>query len=89
MSRNIFLSLAVLFLCIHTLPVSAQDVPSLLMQAGVLEKSFKDDEALQKYMEVTKKDPLNPDALCRQKKRNEGTAEAVLRIREAVRPKSA
>jgi tetratricopeptide (TPR) repeat protein len=64
MSRNIFLSLAVLFLCIHTLPVSAQDVPSLLMQAGVLEKSFKDDEALQKYMEVTKKDPLNPDALC-------------------------
>jgi tetratricopeptide (TPR) repeat protein len=43
----------------------AQDVAALLRQARSLEKSFRDDEALQKYREIVRIDPDNIDALCR------------------------
>ncbi|MBA4167623.1 MAG: hypothetical protein H0X41_08805, partial [Chitinophagaceae bacterium] len=64
MIKKIFFGLAILFLSIRTAPVSAQDVPTLLKQGEALERSFKDDEALRKYLEVTRKDPLNINALC-------------------------
>jgi tetratricopeptide (TPR) repeat protein len=64
MIRSLFLSLLILLLSVRTLPVSAQDVPSLLRQADALQKAFKDDEALQKYLEAAKKDPENIVALC-------------------------
>ena len=65
MIRKAFLSLAVLFLCILTLPGWGQDVASLLRQGEALEKKFKDDEALEKYLEATKKDPSNIAAICK------------------------
>jgi tetratricopeptide (TPR) repeat protein len=64
MIKKIGLSLTVLFASILTLPVSSQDVPALMKQASALEKSFKDDEALQKYLEIIRQDPSNIDALC-------------------------
>ena len=42
----------------------AQDVPALLQQAGWLESSFKEEEALVKYQEIIKLQPHNVFALC-------------------------
>jgi tetratricopeptide (TPR) repeat protein len=36
-----------------------------MRQAETLEKAFKDEEALKKYIEVLKHEPLNIDALCK------------------------
>jgi tetratricopeptide (TPR) repeat protein len=36
-----------------------------MQQAQTLEKAFKDEEALKKYIEVLKHDPLHIDALCK------------------------
>ena len=41
-----------------------QDVPALLQQAGWLESSFKEEEALVKYQEIIKLQPHNVFALC-------------------------
>jgi tetratricopeptide (TPR) repeat protein len=42
-----------------------QNVAVIMQQAQSLEKAFKDEEALKKYMEVLKFDPQNIDALCK------------------------
>jgi tetratricopeptide (TPR) repeat protein len=46
-------------------PLQAQNVVALMQQAQALEKAFKDEQALKKYVEVLKYDPLNIDALCK------------------------
>lgn len=61
MTRVLLISLA--FFCFST--SFAQDVALLMKQGDVLEKAFKDDEALAKYNEVIKKEPRNIDALCK------------------------
>lgn len=48
-----------------TMPLHAQNVAVLMQQAESFEKAFKDDEALKKYTEVLKYEPLNIDALCK------------------------
>src|SRR5215212_934265 len=45
--------------------MQAQNIAALIQQAQTFEKAFRDDEALKKYLEVLKYDPLNLDALCR------------------------
>ncbi len=45
--------------------LAAQDIRILLQQAAAFERSFKDQEALQKYGEVLKVDPNNLTALCK------------------------
>jgi tetratricopeptide (TPR) repeat protein len=46
-------------------PLQAQNIAALMQQAQAFEKAFKDDEALKKYVEVLKHDPLHIDALCK------------------------
>lgn len=46
-------------------PLQAQNVTALMQQAQAFEKAFKDEDALKKYMEVLRLDPLNIDALCK------------------------
>ncbi|MEP7258542.1 MAG: hypothetical protein ABI687_09140 [Flavitalea sp.] len=45
--------------------LAAQDIPSLLLDGANLEKSFHDQEALQKYIEVLKREPNHLQALCK------------------------
>ncbi len=45
--------------------IVAQDVTTLLKDAKQLETVFRDNEALVKYMEVLKLDPVNLPALCK------------------------
>lgn len=45
-------------------PAAAQDISTLLKQAELLERSFHDDEALQKYSDVIGRDSSNIKALC-------------------------
>ena len=53
------------FLTPVCMPLQAQNVAALMQQAQAFEKSFKDDDALRKYIEVLKYDPVNIDALCK------------------------
>lgn len=46
-------------------PAMAQDVNTLLKEARQFETSFKEKEALQKYLEVLKVQPQNLTALCK------------------------
>jgi tetratricopeptide (TPR) repeat protein len=46
-------------------PSISQDINALTRQAEAFEKAFKDDEALSKYLEITKVQPSNIDALCK------------------------
>lgn len=50
---------------ICTTTLLAQNVQLLMQQAQALEKAFKDEEALKKYVEVTKYEPKNIEALCK------------------------
>jgi tetratricopeptide (TPR) repeat protein len=61
----LILLLASVFLASVSSPLQAQNVAALLQQAQTFEKAFKDDEALKKYVEVLKYEPLNIDALCK------------------------
>jgi tetratricopeptide (TPR) repeat protein len=45
--------------------MQAQNIAALIQQAETFEKAFRDDDALKKYLEVLKYDPLNLDALCK------------------------
>ena len=66
MTKTVLISfLLVVFTVLPTLPSRAQNVAVLMRQAQTLEKAFKDEEALKKYIEVLKHDPLNIDALCK------------------------
>ena len=66
MIKTVLISLLVVFgsAGVHT-PLQAQNIPALMQQAQAFEKAFKDKEALKKYVEVLKYDPLNIDALCK------------------------
>jgi tetratricopeptide (TPR) repeat protein len=44
---------------------NGQDIKSIMLQAESLEKSFRDQEALDKYLEVIRFDPNNINALCK------------------------
>lgn len=57
--------LSILLLISAALPLAAQNVSILMQQAQSLEKSFKDEDALKKYIEVLRYDPNNIDALCK------------------------
>jgi tetratricopeptide (TPR) repeat protein len=57
--------LIVLLSLITPLSFLGQDVNTLMRQAELLERSFKDEEALKKYLEVLKTQPLHIDALCK------------------------
>lgn len=61
--RAIILSFA--FLIIGTGVSSGQETTALMQQAASLEKAFKDEEALQAYTAVLKREPSNIEALCR------------------------
>jgi tetratricopeptide (TPR) repeat protein len=66
MTKAVLISLlAVTFLATDLMPLQAQNITALMQQAQAYEKAFKDDEALKKYVEVLKYDPLNMDALCK------------------------
>ena len=66
MTKTVLISfLLVVCSVLPTLPSRAQNVAVLMQQAQTLEKAFKDDEALKKYIEVLKHDPLHIDALCK------------------------
>lgn len=66
MIRTVLISFLLIILSAGA-PVTlyAQNVASLMQQAQTFEKAFKDDEALKKYTEVLKYEPLNIDALCK------------------------
>lgn len=63
MTKHALISLLVFF--VAALPLTAQNVAMLMQQAASLEKSFRDEEALKKYLEVLKYDADNMDALCK------------------------
>ena len=66
MIRNAFiLVLSIFFSATVPLTSGAQNITLLLQQAETLEKAFRDTEALKKYIEVLKYDPLNISALCK------------------------
>lgn len=66
MIKNGFISLLLIFYAaVATMPLYAQNIAVLMKQAESFEKAFKDDEALKKYTEVLKYDPLNIYALCK------------------------
>ena len=66
MTKTVLISfLLVVCSVLPTIPSRAQNVAVLMQQAQTLEKAFKDDEALKKYIEVLKHDPLHIDALCK------------------------
>lgn len=67
MIRTEFISLVlILFAAIpYSVTIHAQDVSALMRQAALLERNFKDEQALQKYLEVIKSDPANLVALCK------------------------
>ncbi|HUP11693.1 MAG TPA: hypothetical protein VM187_05765, partial [Niastella sp.] len=52
-----------LFLLIQPFENNAQDINSLLKEAQQLESSFKEPEALQKYLDVVRAQPANLTAL--------------------------
>jgi tetratricopeptide (TPR) repeat protein len=56
-----------LFLLLLLLPFTnkAQDINGLLKEAQQLEASFKDEEALKKYLDIVKLQPNNLNALCK------------------------
>jgi tetratricopeptide (TPR) repeat protein len=66
MIKTLPISLLVIFFSV-LIPVQnfGQNIALLMQQAQALEKAFKDDEALKKYTEIIKYDPLNIDALCK------------------------
>lgn len=66
MIRGILIFLSIILFC-GILPVTflGQDINVTLRQAESFEKSFKDDEALKKYLEALKFDPVNSFALCK------------------------
>src|SRR5687768_1001710 len=57
--------LVIICAAMATMPLYAQNVGVLMQQAESFEKAFKDDEALKKYIEVLKYEPLNINALCK------------------------
>ena len=66
MTKAILISLlSVVYTASVFTPLQAQNVAALMQQAQAFEKAFKDDDALKKYVEVLKHDPLNIDALCK------------------------
>jgi tetratricopeptide (TPR) repeat protein len=65
MTKTILIFLFVLFTSNTFFAVMAQDVAALMQQAEKLEKEFRDQEAINKYMEVLKVDPFNIAALCK------------------------
>lgn len=66
MTKTVLISfLLVLCTVMPTLSSRSQNVAVLMQQAEALQKAFKDDEALKKYIEVLKHEPLNIDALCK------------------------
>lgn len=54
-----------LLLWLQPLYIQAQDVNVLLKEAQHLEAAFKDEEALNKYLEIVKMQPGNLNVLCR------------------------
>jgi len=66
MIKTVLISLLVIFYSAPAIPqLHAQNITALMQQAEAYEKAFKDDDALKKYIEVLKYDPLNIDALCK------------------------
>ncbi len=51
-----------LFVCCICLTLQAQDVNALFKEAEAFEKSFRDDDALNKYLEIIRVNPRNVDA---------------------------
>lgn len=66
MTKNILISFIVTVIS-ALLPARLlpQDITVLMHQAEAFEKSFKDEEALKKYLEVLRHDAQNIDALCK------------------------
>lgn len=63
-SQGIISCILFAFSCI-AITTLGQDVALLMKQAASLEKSFRDEEAMRKYLEVLRHDPDNIDALCK------------------------
>ena len=59
------ISLIAMLSWMFPMTISAQDIPSLLHEGANLERSFHDQEALQKYIEALKRDPDHLEALCK------------------------
>jgi hypothetical protein len=53
------------FLLVLPFPVASQDISTLVRDAEKLESSFREYDALQKYKEVLRHQPINLNALCR------------------------
>jgi len=65
MIKKVSILWSILLLLILPFENNAQDVTALLKEAQQLESSFKDNEALQKYIEVLKHQSNNLTALCK------------------------
>src|SRR5687768_10321233 len=63
-SRSVIWALFCLSFLVPGLALS-QDLPAITREAEKLEASFKEYEALQKYKEVLRHQPVNLNALCR------------------------
>jgi tetratricopeptide (TPR) repeat protein len=63
MIKKLIISIVIFFSLINPMSLSAQDISLLLRQAETYEKAFRDNDALQKYGDILKKDPLNVVAL--------------------------
>lgn len=59
------IAILLLVYCTLSIRVEAQDVPKLLQEAKAFEKSFRDEDALRKYLEVIRYQPNNVYALSR------------------------
>lgn len=65
MIKAFLIPLVITVFCIIPVPVPAQDVSASIKEAQRLESAFKDQEALQKYLEITRLQPSNLDAICK------------------------
>ena len=64
MTKRIFVFI-ILLVSVNSSRMFAQDVSHLLVEGSVFEKAFRDQDALNKYLEVLKADPNNLTALCK------------------------
>src|SRR5689334_2298028 len=65
MIKKVSILWSILLLLILPFENSAQDVTPILKEAQQLESSFKENEALLKYVEVLRQQPTNLPALCK------------------------
>ena len=65
MNKWSVISYLLLLICTFNTSVHAQDATALMKQAQSFEKSLREEDALNKYLEVIRYEPANIDALCR------------------------